>query len=88
MKEIKLYKKFLIVATALILLFLIYLTADVIGETKNWKYFDIDFENKNNIVSGYGTLIGGILSFLSILFVLFGLLEQRLQILKEKKDKI
>jgi hypothetical protein len=92
MKKINYYKIILIIITLTIILLIVIFTIDVITETKNPIPFDIDFENKNNIVSAYGTLIGGILAFLSILFVLFGLLEQRQiisneNILKEKEYK-
>ncbi|MGO1752324.1 MAG: hypothetical protein ACTHYV_07505 [Psychroflexus sp.] len=84
MNKIKLYKRILVGLTILIVLLILIFTIDVISETDNWSFLNIDFENKNNIVSAYGTLIGGILAFLSILFVFFGLLEQRQQILDEK----
>lgn len=87
MNKINLYKKILIGITTLILLLIVIFTIDVIRETPDRSFLNIDFENKNNIVSAYGTLIGGILAFLSILFVLFGLLEQRQQILNEKAEK-
>lgn len=87
MNKINIYKKILIWITVFILLLILIFTIDVIRETPNRSFLNIDFENKNNIVSAYGTLIGGILAFLSILFVLFGLLEQRQQILNEKAEK-
>ncbi|NKI28481.1 hypothetical protein HCG49_18170 [Arenibacter sp. 6A1] len=84
MNKIKLYKNILVGLTIIIVLLIFLFTIDVISETEDWSFLNIDFENKNNIVSAYGTLIGGILAFLSILFVFFGLLEQRQQILEEK----
>ncbi len=87
MSKIRFYKKILIVITIVVILLILIFTIDVIRETPNRSFLDIDFQNKGNIVSAYGTLIGGILSFLSILFVLFGLLEQRLQIITEKSEK-
>ncbi len=87
MNKINKYKNILIGLTITIIIIIIIFTIDVIIETPNWSFFDIDFKNKNNIISAYGTLIGGILSFLSILFVLYGLLEQRQQILQEKKNE-
>jgi len=67
---------------------LIILTIDVIYETDNWVYFNIDFKDKYNIISAYGSLIGGILAFLSILFVLRSLIEQRQEILNKEDKKI
>jgi large-conductance mechanosensitive channel len=87
MNKIRLYKKILIGITVVVFLLILIFTIDVIRETPNRSFLDIDFQNKDNIVSAYGTLIGGILAFLSILFVLFGLLEQRLQIITEKAEK-
>ena len=74
MNKIKLYKKILVGITIVIVLLIIIFTIDVISETPNKSFLNIDFENKNNIVSAYGALIGGILAFLSILFVFYGLL--------------
>lgn len=87
MNKIRLYKKILIGITIVVFLLILIFTIDVIRETPNRSFLDIDFQNKDNIVSAYGSLIGGILAFLSILFVLFGLLEQRQQILNEKAEK-
>lgn len=87
MNKIRFYKKILIGITVVVFLLILIFTIDVIRETPNRSYFDIDFQNKDNIISAYGSLIGGILAFLSILFVLFGLLEQRQQILNEKIEK-
>ncbi|MCG7501761.1 hypothetical protein MHM83_07745 [Tenacibaculum sp. Mcav3-52] len=87
MSKIRLYKKILIGVTIVVLLLILIFTIDVIRETPDRAFLDIDFQNKDNIISAYGSLIGGILAFLSILFVLFGLLEQRLQILDEKAEK-
>ena len=47
--------------------------------------FDIDFNNSK--VSNYGSLIGGLLSFLAIMFVIFGFAEQREQVNVEKFEK-
>lgn len=87
MNKIKLYKKILFWITIIIVSIIFIFTIDVISETENRSFLNIDFANKNSIVSAYGTLISGILAFLSILFVLFGLLEQRQQILDEKRIK-
>lgn len=87
MNKIKLHKNILIGITSFIVILIIIFTFDVISETENWSFLNIDFKNKNNVISAYGSLIGGILAFLSILFVLYGLLEQRQQILDEKEFK-
>ena len=88
MKEIKIFKNILKIIIGLVFILIVLITVNLIDETEDWELFGIDFQNKDEIVSSYGTLIGGILSFLSILFVLISLLEQREQILKEKLEVI
>lgn len=87
MKGISVYKNIWYAFTALIIVLLGWLTIDIIKESKEYVLFDIDFEKKYNSISAYGTLIGGLLSFLSILFVMYQLLEQRTQIINEKHEK-
>lgn len=88
MKEIEILKNVLKFVIMIVLATIILITWNLINETENWQVFGIDFQNKGEIVSAYGTLIGGVLSFLSILFVLVSLLEQRQQILQEKQDQV
>lgn len=88
MKKSTYFKWFLIVLIIAVFISIIIITIDIIDDTKNWKFLGIDFQTKDGIVSAYGTLIGGILSFLSILFVLISLLEQQEQIFNEKNEKI
>lgn len=87
MKGIGVYKKVWHFLIIIILSILVWLTIDIIRETKEYILFDIDFEGKYNSIAAYGALIGGLLSFLSILFVMYQLLEQRTQITKEKQEK-
>jgi large-conductance mechanosensitive channel len=87
MKGIDFYKKVWHFVTIIILSILVWLTIDIIRETKEYVLFDIDFEVKYNSIAAYGALVGGLLSFLSILFVMYQLLEQRTQIIKEKQEK-
>nr|WP_315239494.1 hypothetical protein [uncultured Flavobacterium sp.] len=84
MTKIKVFKNILIVFTTIIFLIIIWISFDLINETSP-KQIEIDFVNKSDIISGYGTLIGGVLSFLSILFVILSLLEQRQQILRNEE---
>ncbi|WP_109853234.1 hypothetical protein [Aquimarina sp. AU58] len=85
-KKIKQYKILITVASILTLVIVLFLTIDAVNETNNWKWFSVDFDKRNHIISAYGALIGGVLAFLSILFVIYQVLEQREQILKEKKE--
>ncbi len=85
-KKLKIYKKGITIISAIVILIVLFLTYDAIYETNNWKWFSLDFKGKDNIISAYGSLIGGVLAFLSILFVIYQVLEQREQILQEKED--
>lgn len=86
-KKLKTYKKGITIVSLIIIFVVLFLTYDAIYETDNWKWFSVDFKGKDNIISAYGSLIGGVLAFLSILFVIYQVLEQREQIWQEKKDK-
>lgn len=84
--KIKKYKVIITIISIVTAVILIVLTTDAIYEIDNWKWFNIDFDKRDHIVSAYGALIGGVLAFLSIMFVIYQVLEQREQILKEKED--
>ena len=87
-KKFKSYKKNILWVFGFTLAFLVFLTFQAVEETENWKWFDLDYTRRHNIISAYGTLIGGILAFMSILFVLFQVYEQREQLQLEKQEKI
>jgi large-conductance mechanosensitive channel len=70
-----------IIFTILIIIF----TIDVINEQPNWSWFNIDFNSSK--VANYGALISGLLSFLAILYVIFGIAEQREQNENVEKEK-
>ena len=70
-----------------IFLFLIVISFDAAGETDNWKFLDFDFTHKNNIISAYGGLLGSILSFIAILFVVLDLVYQRRQKTLENEER-
>lgn len=82
--KIKKYKVLITIISIVTAVILIVLTIDAIYEIDNWKWFNIDFDKRDHIVSAYGALIGGVLAFLSIMFVIYQVLEQREQILQEK----
>lgn len=83
--QYKLIRNGLIILIVIILLIIGVVTIDVINETENWVWFDLDFTRKESIISAYGGIIGSVLSFLSILLVLFDLIYQRR--LNTKKDE-
>ncbi|WP_339837254.1 hypothetical protein [uncultured Maribacter sp.] len=85
-KEIKKYKLTIIVVSIIFITIVLFLTIDAIYETEDWKWFNVDFDKRNHVISAYGALIGGILAFLSILFVIYQVLEQREQIIQEKEN--
>ncbi len=81
----KIIKNVIIGISIMLIFLLIIFTVDVINDEPKWAWFDVDFDNSK--VANYGTLIGGLLSFLAILFVIFGLAEQREQIKEENEEK-
>ena len=77
------------ISTLLTLIYLFVLTRDVIIETDNPDSFNLDFENKPNQIMAYASLLAGILSFISILFIFLDLLYQRRLNTKDKeKEKL
>ncbi len=71
----------------LVFIFLIIISFDAAGETDDWKFLDLDFTNKDNIIAAYGGLLGSILSFIAILFVILDLVYQRRQKTLESEEK-
>lgn len=64
---------------------IIFASYQVIFSDIDLEYFTIDFNNKSHIISSYGTLIGALLTFLSIIFVFYGVLQQKWKIEDDKK---
>lgn len=56
---------------------LLWLTREAVIETDNWKFFDLDFSNREGVISAYSSLLAAVLSFIAILFVLLDLFYQR-----------
>jgi len=83
--DYKTLKKIILVFSILLISLLIIFTIDIINDEPNWAWFDVDFDNPK--VANYGTLISGLLSFLAILYVIFGIAEQREQFENERNDK-
>lgn len=80
--------KKIIIGISLFFIGLIFiLLCQLITKTENWKWFAIDYSGQANEISAYGSLLGGILSFLSVLFVLYTIFETREQIEAEKVEK-
>lgn len=79
----KLNTTFIILATA-ILMFIAIITFQLIFKTENPSLFEIDFDKKQHIVSSYGTLIGSLLTFLSIIFVIYTIIQQNEQYNNDK----
>ncbi|AWL08130.1 hypothetical protein HME7025_00247 [Aquirufa nivalisilvae] len=81
-----------IIASMAILIFLVIITFKLITETDNPALFTIDFDEKSHVVSSYGTLVGSLLTFLSIIFVIYTILQQKEQysndkLLEKSKEK-
>ena len=64
-------KKLIVCISVIIVALITFFTVDVIRETQNWEYFNIDFKGKPEIISAYSSLLSGLLGFLSILFVIY-----------------
>lgn len=62
-----------------ILIFIVIISIKLILKTDNPGMFDIDFDEKEHIISSYGTLIGSLLTFLSIIFVIYTIIQQKEQ---------
>lgn len=71
----------------LVFIFLIILSFDAANETKNWQFLNFDFSKRDNVISAYGGLLGSILSFIAILFVILDLVYQRRQKTLEVEEK-
>jgi len=69
----------------IIISILIFITTQAIVETENWKFFDIDYTNKEKVISGYSALLGAILSTLSIILLVYTIYLQNLESKKQKK---
>ena len=85
-------KSFKITTISIIILFLLsisiifFLTYNIIVIEKNHS-FTIDFSNKHDEISSYSSLIGGLLSFVSILFVIYTILFQKNENLRQEEIK-
>lgn len=84
-RNYKLIKRGIIITSILFGSLLVLFTVDVINEVPDWAWFQINFDSSR--VANYGTLISGLLSFLAILFVIFGIAEQREQLEIEKNER-
>jgi hypothetical protein len=76
-----------LVIICIIFIFLAILSIDAANETDNWQFLNFDFTKRNNIISAYGGLLGAILSFITILFVILDLIYQRRQKTIEIEEK-
>jgi hypothetical protein len=94
-KKLKTIRNFALIIVSIISVFLIVMfTRKAIIITQNPKLFDIDFENKSEIIISYATLVGIILTFLSTIFILITIIQQsehfektkQINNEKEKKD--
>ncbi|SIT98955.1 hypothetical protein SAMN05660493_03317 [Epilithonimonas bovis DSM 19482] len=65
---------------------IIFFTSNVVFEEPN-RTFRLDFTNKSDIISSYATLISGLLTFLSILFVIYALVSQKNEIVEKENNE-
>lgn len=80
-------KKIIIGISLFFIGLILILLFQLIAETDNWKWFAVDYNGQADEISAYGSLLGGILSFLSVLFVLYTIFETRQQIQAEQLEK-
>lgn len=82
------YKRLILSIFGITIFAIVVLTIQAVYETEDWAWFKMDYVGRGGVISSYGTLIGGVLAFLSILFVLFQVYEQREQIQQEQQEKV
>jgi large-conductance mechanosensitive channel len=80
------FKIYLIISSIISIGLIVTLTYKVITETHSPQFFGVDFTNKYNEILSYSALIGTILTFLSIMFILFAILHEK-NIYEEQKNE-
>jgi hypothetical protein len=73
------------IVASIAIIFIAIFTWKVIYLTDKPELFGIDFENKNQIIAAYAALVGVVLTFLSIIFVLLTIIRQKEQFDDEKE---
>jgi hypothetical protein len=86
MKHFKKITFFVILIAVFFFALIVYFTSNVIFEEAN-RTFTLDFTNKSDIISSYATLISGLLTFLSILFVIYALISQKNEIIEKENNE-
>ena len=66
-------------------LLVLYISIEAILETQNWSWFDIDFTNKDKVISGYGALLAAIVSTFSIILLVYTIYLQIKESRKQAK---
>ena len=84
MLKSNLLKILVILSIFLIILF----TYNVLIITDNPVLFSIDYENKSQIINSFASLVGVILTFISILFVLENIIQQKKQYDNDKEIEV
>ena len=80
-------KLLIILISLFFLIIIVFLTVDVINENEgDVRSFDIDFKGSSSMISSYGSLIGSLLSFISILFLIYTILQQKHQFNSKQKS--
>lgn len=79
------------ITIGLSIVLIVVFTVNVLTIDKNPILFSIDFVNKHQIIISYASLVGTILTFISIIFVLANIIQQKMQYENDKlieKQKI
>lgn len=70
-------KKIIYAVSLLIIVLIIFFTWQIINWSKESIFLSVDFKNKFDEIQAYSGIVGFLLSFLSILFVIYTIVEQR-----------
>jgi len=69
--------KLIVIISSLLLAFIIFIiTREAVLETQNWKFLDLDYSGKGDVISSYGALLAAILSSVSIFLLVYTILFQ------------
>ncbi|CAM3081750.1 hypothetical protein DRF59_06775 [Chryseobacterium flavum] len=87
MKRFIFYRNFIIVISIIIIIFILIVTFQLI-DNEPQRVYEIDFNGKQAEISAYASLIGSLLSFLSIAFVIYTIIYQKNESIVIEKTKV
>lgn len=87
MKRFTFYRNFIIAISIIIIVFIFIITSQLIRNEPQ-RLYEIDFNGKQAEISAYASLIGSLLSFLSIAFVIYTIIYQKNESVIVEKTKV